>query len=166
MQASMEVSGLKELQAKLEQLKTQDAERIIRKAVRDGAMVEREAIFERAPERLPQRTRTALPIGALARDIVIRSQKDSSDQASALVTFGKATAHVARWVEYGHRLVRGGQAKFDKSGRHIRGAGRHVGDVPPHPFIRPAFEESRQRVVEAIVDGVRTRIERAARKKA
>lgn len=50
-------------------------------------------------------------------------------------------------VEHGHRLVRGGSVVKIGIGRGIpkavkaerRGRGKVVGQVPPHPFLKPAF---------------------------
>lgn len=49
----------------------------------------------------------ALPVGALKADVTLEVRRESG-LLMAVVGPGKLTAHVARWVEYGHRRVRGG----------------------------------------------------------
>jgi HK97 gp10 family phage protein len=157
---SIEVEGLSELQAKLTDLSTKQAETCIRKALRAGAAIEQAAITERAP--IKDTTGGLLPDGALKNDIVVKLKKASSGALYAVVGPDKYTAHVARWVEYGHRLIRGGYSAKLKSGR-TRGPGKEVGTVPEHPFIRPAFEATRQEVTDAICTTLAAEIEKAGK---
>ncbi len=55
---------------------------------------------------------------------------------SGSVGFG-TEGYRAVWVEYGHRMV------SHKPKKTL------IGQVPPHPFLRPAFEACKQRAVEA-----------------
>lgn len=57
------------------------------------------------------------------------------------VGFGKQ-GHVANFVEYGHRMV-----------THRPGQ-RQVGQVAAHPFMRPAFDASADRAINAFADQV------------
>lgn len=53
------------------------------------------------------------------------------------------TAYYAMWVEYGHKLVKG------------RGKNRRViGNVAPTPFMRPAFEIAKTKVVDALANEI------------
>jgi hypothetical protein len=52
------------------------------------------------------------------------------------IGFG-SLGHLALWVEYGHRMV------THKPGR------KQVGDVPAHPFMRPAFDASAEAAIDA-----------------
>lgn len=132
-------------------LKTAPAELLdgpLRKAVTAGGKVLQAAIAERAPELdSPESPGSdALPPGALKSDIELHAfvVKEGAS-ASAVIEPGKFTKHVARWVEYGHRLVRGGYNRvIDKgpSKGKTRGKGSVVGEVEAHPFIRPAVEEN------------------------
>lgn len=160
---NIEVTGLTELQSKLDELTTKAAERCIRKALKAGAAIEQAAIEERAP--VKDTTGGMLPDGALKSDIVVKMRRDEQGTIIAVVGPDKLTAHVANWVEYGHRLVRGGRSKLIKSGKNAGktvGPGKAVGNVPAHPFIRPAYEATRQEVADAICSTLATEIEKSA----
>jgi HK97 gp10 family phage protein len=162
---TVEILGLAELQQKLTELSTTAADRCIRTALRAGAEIEQAAIQERAPERPDLPSGTALPPGALANDIVVHVRKSDQGNLSAIIGPDKYTSHVARWVEYGHRLVVGGYSSMDKRTGKYRGPGQHKGDVPAHPFIRPAFEATRDEVTTAITTTLASEIEKASKTK-
>lgn len=144
-------TGLNELIANLESA-GKEATPIVRKGLRAGAEVFQAAIVERAPERPNLPSGTALPVGALKTDIVIHRGVEDGNEAM-IVGPDKLTRHVADWVEYGHRLVRGGTSKETAKGSgKYRGRGKHVGDVHPWPFIRPAFEVSAGRAETACTE--------------
>lgn len=130
--------------------------KITRKALRKGAMVIRDAVAAVAPERPDLPSGTALPIGALKNDIIVRSYTDENSREVASVQPGKLTDHVAGWVEYGHQMVTGG--KLSVSGK---GKGRRVGThgltstfVPPHPFFRRGEEASEAAAIEAVEESL------------
>jgi HK97 gp10 family phage protein len=156
------ITGLAELQAKLDDMATKQADRCIRTALKAGAVIEQAAITERAPEK--DSTGGILPDGALRSDIIIRLKKDAQGAYAAIVGPGKLTSHVARWVEYGHRLVRGGRSRLFKTGK-TRGPGSQVGEVAAHPFIRVAWEASRAEVTQTIITTLGQEIEKAAARK-
>ncbi len=93
-------------------------------------------------------------------------------------TDGREPANYAHLVEFGHRVAAGG--KLDRlDGRHVKrgvfeAKGVEVGFVPPHPFLRPAWEEKKAEVLavlrrefgERLVAEVRRRQDRAARTEA
>ncbi|MCU1248688.1 MAG: phage protein gp10 family [Edaphobacter sp.] len=146
------VKGLSELDAIFEEMG--DPKRIntaARAAVRNGAKIVQAAIEERAPERPDLPSSTALPVGALANDIEIHVRTGANGMPYATIGPGKETSHVARWVEYGHRLVRGGRSKLNKLTGKTSGPGSEVGIVPAHPFIRPGFEASEAPAREAMM---------------
>jgi HK97 gp10 family phage protein len=144
---SIDIEGLSDLQAKLDDLGTKAAERAIRAALKAGAAIEQAAIIERAP--IKDGTGGMLPEGALKSDIVIKMSRDDQGTILAIVGPAKLTKFVARLVEYGHRNVRGGVSRLLRNGKS-KGPGSHIGDVPAHPFIRPAYEATRQEVANAI----------------
>lgn len=161
------VQGLAELQRRLDELKQQDADRIVNRALRAGAAVYKAAEEERAPDRPNLPSGTALPPGALKRDVTIRKAKGRKN--TYLVGPGKYTSHAAHLVEFGHRLVRGGQNRVGKDGR-IRGGkdgrlGEVVGFVPPHSYARRAFEAANSEALSAIVASVRSDIARLDKKR-
>lgn len=159
---NIDIQGLAELKATLESLATKDADRCILQALKAGAAIEQAAISEAAP--VKDSTGGLLPDGAIRNDIEVRVHRPSGRPAYVTVAPGKYTAHVARWVEYGHRLVRGGYSKLLKNGK-TRGPGKEVGIVEEHPFIRPAYEQSQEAVAKAIQTTLLESITKAATKK-
>jgi Bacteriophage HK97-gp10, putative tail-component len=130
--------------------------KITRKALRSGAMVIRDAVAERAPERPDLPSGTALPIGALKNDIIIRSYTNDNGKEVASVQPGTMTDHVAAWVEYGHQQVAGGRLSVSGkgSGHRLGVHGMTSTFVPPHPFFRPAEEASEAAATEAITESL------------
>jgi HK97 gp10 family phage protein len=145
----VKVEGLAELQAKLNDMKTDGAKRIMNRALRAGGEVFKEEVEQRAPVRPELPSGTALPPGALQHDISVKTITGDAKSGIVLVGPGRLTRHVARWVEFGHRLVRGGTSRLLANGK-TRGRGSEVGQVPAHPFMRPAFEAGVQRALEAV----------------
>jgi HK97 gp10 family phage protein len=130
--------------------------KITRKALRKGAMVIRDAVAARAPERPDLPSGTALPIGALKNDIIVKSSTDDNGRETASVQPGALTDHVAGWVEYGHQQVAGGKLGLDGKGKGHR-VGTHGMTstfVPAHPFFRPAEEESEAAANDAIAESL------------
>jgi len=130
--------------------------KITRKALRKGATIIRDAVAAVAPERPDLPSGTALPVGALKNDIVVRSYTDGNGKEVASVQPGALTDHVAGWVEFGHQQVAGG--KLSKDGK---GSGHRVGThgmtstfVPPHPFFRRGEEASEAAAAEAVAESL------------
>jgi len=86
------------------------------------------------------------------------------EEAAETIAAGKLTAHVARWVEYGHRMIRGGRSRLLPNGK-TRGPGKQIGFVDAHPFIRPAYEATRQEVISTICTTLTTELEKAGNTK-
>jgi HK97 gp10 family phage protein len=146
----IQFQGLTEMVAKLEKARVDMGGPEMKKALRAGGRVIQKAMEERAPV-LDAKTpgSDALEPGALKASIRVSVVEDDGETAAIIGPNGK-TAHVARFVEYGHRQVTGGQSKLLGNGT-VRGAGKNTGkDVPPHPFLRPSFEESVGEAGEAI----------------
>jgi HK97 gp10 family phage protein len=162
---TIEIKGLAELQAKLEDLGTKAADRAWRKALRAGAEIEQAAIIERAPVKgeLDDGHGGVLPPGAIKADIVIKMKRDDQGNPIAVVGPDEYTRRIAGFVEYGHRLVRGGYNKELANGK-TRGPGKVVGQVDEHPFIRKAYEATREEVATAIAETLAAEIEKEASK--
>jgi HK97 gp10 family phage protein len=157
---NINIEGLSELDAKLADLGTKVAERCIRAALKAGAQIEQAAITERAPVKVGDGG--ILPDGALKSDIVIKMKRDENGQIVAVVGPDSYTSHVANWVEYGHRMVTGGRNTLDKATGKTKGPGKHIDEVPEHPFIRPAYEATREEVANAICTTLAESIEKAS----
>jgi hypothetical protein len=148
---SMKIDGLKEIDGKLAALKGPVANRIIHDAVMAGGKVLQDEVRLLAPTRPSLPHGTAIPPGALKGDIELHFGISEDHLPAAIVKPGKYTAHVARWLEYGHRLVRGGYSKLMAGGR-TRGRGIEVSVVRAYPFIRPAFETGRLPATMATIE--------------
>lgn len=158
----------KALEEKLKSLQGDAQKKIVAAALREGAKVYQAAVAEAAPERtddLPD-TSTALPPGELKSDVIIsRGRNNVSDTTVEYdVSFGKETAHVARFVDEGHRLVEGGRSKVNAKTGKTSGPGKQVGSVAPHPFFRSAFETASQEATAAIEASLNAGIEKAFNK--
>lgn len=131
-----------------------------RAAVRDAANVIRDEMRIKAPE-LDEKTAasTSLNPGVLRHSI--RTVVHPTDRAGfVLAEIGpkRGIIHVAVWVEWGHRLVRGGYSSF-KRGR-LQGGGKEIGEVPAHPFLRPAFEASSQLALQEFARSLKMQLGR------
>ena len=150
---AIETAGIAEMKAKMAAMRSGVAGPISKRAVRAGGRVIAVAMIEAAPlNDLRNASSNSLPAGAFKEDIKVRFPADQNQtaEAVALIGPGKKTSHVQRWVEYGHRMVHGGQSKVGADGK-VRGSGVvHDVDVPAHPFLRPAFEASIGAAQEAI----------------
>jgi HK97 gp10 family phage protein len=159
---SIEIKGLEEIKATFQSLAAKDANKCILTALKAGAVVEQAAITERAP--VKDTSGGLLPDGALKSDVTVTTHRYKDGTPYVTVQPGKYTARVAQWVEYGHRLIRGGYSKVLKNGK-TKGPGKVIGDVPAHPFIRPAYEASREAVADTIGKTLLAEIEKSAAKK-
>jgi HK97 gp10 family phage protein len=154
---TVKIEGLRELDAKLSEMKDSQIKRVIRHGLDAGGEVMRRAIAEAAPERPDLPSEDALPPGAMKQDIEVRRGRFEGLPA-VFVGPGKYTRRQAGWVEYGHRLVRGGISKLAKTifgNLKYKGSGTEVGEVKPHPFIRAAYEAFREEAVQVAVDTMR-----------
>jgi HK97 gp10 family phage protein len=149
------LTGVPQLLAKLEKARVQMTGPEMKKAVRAGGNVIKAEMVSRAPV-LDEKTAgsTSLDPGALKADIRVSLPHDE-DEIVALIGPSSKTAHVARWVEYGHREVHGGSSEIVADGKS-RGPGKAAAnDVPEHPFLRPAFEASLTAAGEAITESLK-----------
>jgi HK97 gp10 family phage protein len=155
---TVDLAGLADLQAKLDALSDKALDRASRVAVRAGALIEQAAIVAEA--RIKVGDGGLLPAGALKSDFVIKVTKGTDGVMRANVGPGKLTAHVARWIEYGHRMVKGGKSRLKKYGL-LSGPGKQIGEVKAYPFIRPAFEASKEQVEKTVRDTFKREIANA-----
>lgn len=130
---TVRVVGLQEIETKLRTLKLDAEKRVLGKGVKAATTVLAEAIQARTP----------VDKGLLRASVGTNTRVDpSGEAASGIVGFGRQ-GYIARFVEYGHRIVGHKPGKKDTGKR-----------VPPHPFIRPAFDESAGKALQAFEDTV------------
>lgn len=157
----IQMAGMSELVQRMRAMPKVIQGNAARKAVRAGAQVIRTAMVENTPiQAVKTASSNSLDPGELQADIGTRTTLKNGE-AEAWVGPGKKTERVALWVEYGHRAVKGGYSKVLANGK-TRGPGKASAvDVPAHPFLRPAFEESAEAAGEAMQAVLLTEIEKA-----
>jgi len=134
----MRVNGLDDLKRSLSDLSKNQSARILNKALAAGCEVFRDDEVERCPERPDLPSGTALPPGDLKRDVDIKHKRGARALWAVGPGFYGKQAHL---VEFGHDMVVGGK-------KHS--GGQKVGRVPPHPYIRPAYEAGIQPAIDVI----------------
>lgn len=147
--------GMTEVQGKLRLLREAVRDQIARDAVRAGADVILLRMVELAPV-LDARTAqsTAAEPGTLKSGLRRSTPiMERLGYISCLVGASRRVAYLARWIEYGHRLVKGGWSKISVRGR--RGPGREIGVVPAYPFLRPAREATEQEALARFAETAR-----------
>lgn len=117
-----------DLEARLRSLGPELARRALREAIAAGGAVLADAVKERVP------VRTGLLRESVETGVEISSQGNSG---IASVAFGIEEGKIASLVEFGHHEV---------TRSHL-----DAGNVPAHPFLRPAFDESAIHAAEAAI---------------
>ena len=125
--------------AKFDRINGEGLKTAQRKALKAVGKIVQEAIVAKAPVRTDGTPAgTALKPGELKADIKARVHistdvKAATDTSCVIIGPGKKTAHVARWVENGHINTKA-----------VKGAK----NTPSHPFIRPAYDATKQTVLD------------------
>jgi HK97 gp10 family phage protein len=129
--------------AKLDGLKTEARRLALRRALRAAGSVLLTAVLERVPVQAGSKPRGNLAIGELKADIgmsvsIVGDNDIGVKHDRVTVGPGPNTRDVARWVEYGHPNRRG-----RKGAQTVHGA------TNPHPFLRPAWDASKEQAAAA-----------------
>lgn len=154
---SIEIDS-KTLEQKFKSLSSDLQTRILNTSLREGAKVYQSRLREAAPVRSdggPNKGSNSLPEGALESDVIIRKVPNAPEYD---VQFGKQTSHIARFVNDGHRLVRGGRSTVNKKTGKTRGPGSQVGDVQAYPFFESAAESATGEAEQAITTSLTAQI--------
>lgn len=153
----VKVSGLSELEDRLERAPLRVAKNIMRSALKSAAEIWATSMAARVIRGPHQEAHGATEFGAIAKDIHIRVSVKSDLEGTAAVGPGP-NSYWARFVEFGTRLRhRGKITGYARSqGKRLKNrGGGSTGTMPPFPFMRPAFEEEKGAVLEKFSDGVR-----------
>jgi len=132
MKVRMKVEGGDKLARKLQML----AEEVAREHMRECALAGAEVIRAEAATLAPRKT------GTLAGDIQKEVKKQTKSRVDVHIGPGKEGWY-GRLVEDGHAIVV---------------AGKKVGDVPPHPFMRPAFDAKTGEAYDAFAAELKRRL--------
>ena len=137
----------------IEKLRAKMAKDGQRRAVLAGARVIGAAMVEHIPELAAKNMGSdSLEPGELKASVKVRTKTQDGQVIGLAGPSGKDGKYgkVAFNVEYGHRMVTGGESKLGPDGK-FRGNGKvSEKDVPPHPCLRPAFEESAEEALKAM----------------
>lgn len=133
----MRTKGLREISDALNLLPREVAGQHLREVALLGAEVIREQAEANA--RAIQRT------GTLAGDIHAEIARESIGSRVVVHIGPGREGWYGRLVEFGHAIVRGGRLRSKSR------PGTLVGHVPPHPWLRPAFD-ARRRVAQRIME--------------
>lgn len=163
MEVSVNIKGLQELAQHLERdMPEAMAKGVIRDALEAGGEVVQAAAEQAATEH--RRT------GELEEsiDVVVRVKNDKSLHGVAFVGpvyEGSGTNDpgvYGKFVEEGHAPPGKGR---EKSAARRRGIELEFGgkDTPPHPWMRPAWEGSKDQALDAMVESLREGVEGAAK---
>jgi len=142
---TMKIEGLRELQAKLQQMAPNVARNGLRAATSAGAALIRDEAKARAP----------VDTGEMKRDIQMKRDRESATYRAVYSVYVRA----------GKKSRLSGKARgVDKDSYYWRFVEFGTCKMAARPFMRPAFEAQKEAAVEAIRDKLAQRIaEEAAR---
>lgn len=154
---SVRVSGADEILRNLNRLPPQVRRQHLLEAVKPGAEVIKRAVEEKAPRGEGDATYKGQPIGHLADSIVVEGEVMDDD--AVIYKIGPDKHHFyAPFVEFGHAIVRVTNRIKNAAGRTIRRETQELGQVPPHPFMRPAYDESKNEAERAVARELQRRL--------
>lgn len=133
----IDTSEFDHLATQLEQFPREVEQQMLSIATGAGATVFQLGLIGKAPTRIDGRTpgSTSLPAGYVKADVRVQKLKHGDfGRVGWLIGPSSLTAHVWRWLEYGH-MVR--LAKKLRGGSTVA----KTEHVPAYPFIRPTFDE-------------------------
>lgn len=142
------VKGLSELQAFLDQLPAKMEANVMRSALRAGANV----VLNEARAQVPVKTgamRDGLKVGTKSRRGVV----------TAYVKLRGKHAYLARWIEYGTaaHFIKPKRAKSLFFAGLLRDGVDHPG-ATAKPFLRPALDSQAQNAVVAVGEAIKKRL--------
>ena len=160
---ALKVTGLSTMLRSLERLAEPDTIRgITREAVRQGGAIVHARMVEAAPYRdddVTRETSNALKPGELKDGIKLYvPPPDADGRVKAIIGPSASVRHVARWVDRGHWLVKGGSLKQGKSGK-LSGRGRRLRFVSGNAFFRRSWEATKDEARAAVVAEVRRQVQ-------
>lgn len=153
MSVRVQVTGLRELERTLRMVGEKMRKKILRKAMRKGALPIAKAARARAPRDRKHEGKIAKDLRGIAlhRSIAVRSARKRRGGQEDLSVRVTATVPHAHLVEYG-------------TGPRYHADGKYVGQAPAQPFMRPAFEETKGQAQAIVAREIAAGIEREVRK--
>ena len=157
------LEGLEELDAALDALGEELKSEVLTDALRRAA----QPLLDRAKQLAP---RSDDPLQKRHLADSIKTSRRGGKRARLLLSVSGAASILAgpsaphgHLVEFGHAIVVGGKASARLTRRDLRAgkkAGTTIGHVPAHPFMRPAWDSTREEVVNSIKRQIGEALER------
>jgi HK97 gp10 family phage protein len=145
---TIEITGVNELRDKIVALAQSVEANKVEPLLLTGAKTVRDTAISHAP---------VGPTGNLKKAIIAKMLKPfgMGKIASALAGVDRKKAPHAYLVEFGS------PGRYGKKGSY---KGRYFGPMPAQPFMRPAWDSTKDRVLGRIVDGLKKLIEESVKK--
>lgn len=149
------IEGGQKIAQRLRILPQEVAHQHLKGSAEAAGEVIRSAMARRSPRGAGGRQIKGKAIGHLADSIKSVVSKERGGKLE--IAIGPDSQHFyALMVEFGHRLVRVTN-RIKVKGR-VRRVTKDMGSVPPHPFARPAFDESQAGAQQEFSDQIRRRL--------
>lgn len=171
MLSKTKIEGMDKILKKLSMLKKSAATKVMRKGIAAGTKV----VLSGAKARLPTKTKYLGKRSGLLRKSLGRKTKTYRQngvvvgvvgprKGFAKVIDGKRVDPVkyAHLVEGGRKAVKANKAKVLSDGKQVFGT--KVAAVPPHPFMRPAIDEQKAGIKQAISKAAGEELEKVAKR--
>lgn len=149
MPSSFKVEGLKEMEKALFEMKSATAKATVRRAMKKAF----QPFVDKAREKVSEDDgvlKDSIASSTRLTKNQRREARGSFDRNATVVMYAGAGARHAHLVEFGTDV------------RRHTGTGKSVGAMPPNPFMREAWEETRGRVQGLLRQELADQIERAA----
>lgn len=148
MKISIQVSGDKELAEKLRALPPAVSREHLLAAVEPAAKLIKEAVKDNIHDQASREHPAGTLRGTIEHKVTLKTKSRVAINVGPNAASGETTGYYGRFVEFGHAIV--------PSWGKLKGVS--VGRVPPHPFMRPAFDENVERAIDIINDRLRRAI--------
>ncbi|MDM2764368.1 HK97-gp10 family putative phage morphogenesis protein [Citrobacter sp. Cpo150] len=145
---TLDFSGLEEISRELELLSRAENNKVLRDATRAGAEVLKDEVIARAPERT----------GKLKKNVVVVTQKS------------RRRGEISSGIHIRGRNMRTGnsdntmKASDPRNAFYWRFVEMGTVNMPPHPFIRPAFDVRQDQATEVAIRRMNQAIDEALSK--
>lgn len=159
------IKGLRELDAALKQLPEHVVKKVLRKTMREAGDIVKKRAIELAPSNPkvplnhPEWRTLHLREGILARVSIFYPKGNAGATVQAAIGLDKKHAFFGRFVERGF-IHASRTSLFGRRGGRIYKPGAQI---PPHPFMRPALESTKDIVRAFIIQRLRQGIDLAAK---
>lgn len=161
----VKIEGLDQLHKDLKMFPEELQKKAISKSVRAGSKVVLKAARQKAPKRANEweGMKYPNPPGTLKKGIKVEKARGMPLHFARDIVGFSPIAWYGALVEIGHKIVRGGTLAggskkrktpglpFDKKGRPTTsGQGKVIGYAAARPFLRPAFDDNRDKIFLAM----------------